>query len=104
MAMTINTKAWLGLAAVAVAIGLLLFVPAGTARWWQGWVYLAIFTVTSILITLDLMRRDPALLARRLRAGPTAERRPAQKLIMLCTSLGFMTLLVVPALDFRFGW
>src|SRR5262249_43982200 len=36
--------------------------------------------------------------------GPTAERRPAQKVIMLGTSIGFVALLVVPARDHRFGW
>jgi protein-S-isoprenylcysteine O-methyltransferase Ste14 len=101
---SLNTKAWLSLAVLAIVMGLLLFVPAGTVRFWQAWIYLAIFTGTSILATLYLMRHDPALLERRLRAGPTAERRPAQRLIMLCTSSGFIALLVVPALDFRLGW
>src|SRR5262245_56632645 len=50
------------------------------------------------------MRHDPALLESRMSAGPTAEKRPAQKLIMLGTSLGFIALLVVPALDRRRGW
>ena len=50
------------------------------------------------------MRRDPELLRRRLRGGPTAEQRPAQKLIMLGASIGFIALLVVPGLDRRFGW
>jgi protein-S-isoprenylcysteine O-methyltransferase Ste14 len=54
--------------------------------------------------TLYLLRRDPALLERRMSGGPTAEKRPAQRLIMLGTSLGFIALLVVPALDHRFGW
>jgi protein-S-isoprenylcysteine O-methyltransferase Ste14 len=85
-------------------MGLLLFVPAGTVGYWQGWVYLSIFTVASALITLDLMRRDPALLERRMRGGPMAEKRLAQKLIMLCASAAFIALLVVPALDHRFGW
>jgi protein-S-isoprenylcysteine O-methyltransferase Ste14 len=67
-------------------------------------VYLAIFTAASALISLDLMRRDRALLERRMRGGPTAENRPAQMLIMLGTSVAFMALLVVPALDHRFGW
>jgi protein-S-isoprenylcysteine O-methyltransferase Ste14 len=39
-----------------------------------------------------------------LRGGPTAEKRPAQKLIMLGASIGFIALLVVPGLDRRFGW
>jgi len=100
----INTRAWLGLGAVIVVMGLLLFVPAGTIRYWQAWLYLSNFTGASVLTTVYLMRNDPALLERRLRGGPTAEKRTAQRLIMLCTSIGFIALLVVPALDQRFGW
>jgi len=100
----INTRAWLGLGAVIVVMGLLLFVPAGTIRYWQAWLYLSIFTGASVLTTVYLMRNDPALLERRLRGRPTAEKRTAQRLIMLCTSIGFIALLVVPALDQRFGW
>jgi protein-S-isoprenylcysteine O-methyltransferase Ste14 len=100
----LNAKAWLALIVLAVAMGFLLFVPAGTVHYWQAWVYLSIFVGASALITLDLMRRDPALLERRMSGGPTAEKRRAQKFIMLCTSIGFITLLVVPALDHRFGW
>jgi protein-S-isoprenylcysteine O-methyltransferase Ste14 len=39
-----------------------------------------------------------------MRGGPTAEKRLAQKFIMLCASTGFIALLVVPAFDHRFGW
>jgi protein-S-isoprenylcysteine O-methyltransferase Ste14 len=102
--MNLNTKAWLSLAGLALVMGFLLFVPAGTVHYWQAWVYLSLFTGASLLTTLSLMRHDPALLARRMRGGPTAEKQPAQRLIMLCTSIGFIALLVVPALDFRFGW
>jgi protein-S-isoprenylcysteine O-methyltransferase Ste14 len=100
----LNAKAWVALALLFIAMGLLLFVPAGTLRYGAAWVYLAIFTGASALITLDLMRRDPALLERRMRGGPTVEGRPVQKLIQLFTSLAFIALLVVPALDHRFGW
>src|SRR5262244_3215470 len=100
----LNVKAWLALAVLAVVMGLLLFVPAGTVHYWQAWVYLSIFMGASVLTTLYLMRKDRALLERRMRGGPTAEKRPAQKLIMLCTSIGFIAVLVVPALDRRFGW
>jgi protein-S-isoprenylcysteine O-methyltransferase Ste14 len=100
----INAKAWLSLVALAVVMGLLLFVPAWTIHYWQAWVYLSIFTGASLLTTLYLMKKDPALLERRMRGGPTAEKRRTQKLIMLCTSIGFIALLVIPALDHRFGW
>jgi protein-S-isoprenylcysteine O-methyltransferase Ste14 len=85
-------------------MGLLLFVPAATLRYWQAWMYLSIFTSATVLTTLYLLRKDPALLERRMRGGPRAERQPAQKFIMLCTSIGFIALLVVPAFDHRLGW
>ena len=100
----LNTKAWLGLIFVAVAMGLLLFVPAGTVHYWQAWAYLVVFFGASLLITLYLMKKDPALLKRRLSAGPTAEKEKTRKIIMLFASVGFIILVIVPALDHRFGW
>ena len=98
------TKSLLSLVALAVVMGLLLFLPAGTTRYWQAWVYLAIFFGASLLTTLYLIKKDPALLKRRMSGGPTAEKEPAQRIIMVFASLGFIGLLVVPALDYRFGW
>jgi protein-S-isoprenylcysteine O-methyltransferase Ste14 len=100
----VNRRAWLGLVFLTVVMGLLLFVPAGTVRYWQGWVYLAVFVGACFLTTIYLIKNDPALLKRRLSGGPTAEKEKAQKIIMLFASLGFIALLVVPALDYRFGW
>ncbi len=99
--MSINARAWVGIVFLAVAMGLLLFVPAGAVRWWQAWVYLAVFFGASIPITLYLMKHDPALLRRRMAAGPTAEKEPAQKVIMSIASLGFIATLVIPALEHR---
>jgi len=99
-----NTKPWLALVVLTAVMGLLLCIPAGTLHYWQAWVYLSIFSGASALTTLDLMRRDPVLLERRMSGGPMAERRLAQKIIMLGMSIGFIALLVVPALDHRFGW
>ncbi|MGB7923343.1 MAG: isoprenylcysteine carboxylmethyltransferase family protein [Pyrinomonadaceae bacterium] len=79
--MKLNEKAWLSLFILAVAMGLLLFLPAGTVRYWQAWVYLTVFTCASSLLTLYLMRRDPALLERRMSGGPTAEKRKPQKVV-----------------------
>src|SRR4029434_5256703 len=100
----LKAKAWLALVLLAVVMGLLLFVPAGTIHYWQAWVYLAIFTGASLLTTLCLMKTDPALLERRLKGGPAAEKRLSQKIIMVFASLGFIALIVVPALDHRFAW
>jgi len=102
--MTLNARAWLALALLASVMCALIFGTAGTVRFWQAWVYVSIFVGASVLTTLYLMKKDPALLARRMRGGPTFEREGTQRIIMVFTSVGFIALLVVPALDRRFGW
>jgi protein-S-isoprenylcysteine O-methyltransferase Ste14 len=102
--MNANAKAWRGLIVLAFVMATLLFVSAGTLHYWQAWAYLAVFFGASVFHTLYLMQHDPALLQRRLKGGPTAEKERAQQIIMLGTSMGFIALLVVPALDHRFGW
>jgi protein-S-isoprenylcysteine O-methyltransferase Ste14 len=101
---SLHSRAWLSLAVLAVVMGLLLFGSAGTLRYWQAWVYLVLFFACAALTTIDVIRRDPALLERRMSGGPTAEQRPVQKVIQVFTALGFVGLHVVPALDYRYGW
>ena len=70
---------------------LLLFVPAGTVRYWQA-CYLGVFFAIAGLMTLDLMRNDPELLRRRIHGGPAAEKEISQQVIMLLASAGFIGL------------
>jgi protein-S-isoprenylcysteine O-methyltransferase Ste14 len=102
--MTLDARAWLALAIVAGVMCALLFGTAGTTQYWQAWVYVSIFLGASALTTFYLMKKDRALLARRMRGGPMFEKEGTQQIIMVFTSLGFIALLVVPALDHRFGW
>ena len=102
--MGLASRAWLALAGLACVMGALLFGSAATIRYWQGWVYLAVFLAASAVTTYDLLARDPALLERRMRGGPTAEKEPVQRTIMLFATAAFVALLVVPGLDRRFGW
>jgi protein-S-isoprenylcysteine O-methyltransferase Ste14 len=100
----LHKKAFRGLLFLFLAMAALLFVPAGTLDYWQAWTFLAVYFGWSLAITLYLMKEDPKLLERRMRGGPTAEKETAQKIIMIFTSLGFIGLLVLPALDHRFAW
>jgi protein-S-isoprenylcysteine O-methyltransferase Ste14 len=101
---SLNRKAFGGLLFLFLVMAALLFIPAGTLDYWLAWLFLAVYFVLSFAITLYLMKHDPQLLARRMSGGPTAEKEPAQKIIMVFASLGFIGLLVVPALDHRLGW
>ena len=97
-------KAARGLVILFLITAGLLFGAAGTIDYWQAWLYLAVYFACSIAISVYLIEKDPALLARRMSGGPFAEKEPTQRIIMAITSLGFIALAIVPALDRRFGW
>lgn len=100
-----NPKArmWTSVALSLIVIGLALFLSAGTIDYWQAWAYLGTTAVTSSLLTLATVR-DPILLEGRTRVGPAAEKRPLQKLIVLCGAVPGIAAFVVPGLDRRLGW
>jgi protein-S-isoprenylcysteine O-methyltransferase Ste14 len=100
----LTMRAYVSLLVLFIVIALLLFVPAGTLNYWQAWAFLAVYFAASFAITLYLLKNDPRLLQRRMRGGPFAEKQAAQKIIMSLTSVGFIGLIVIPALDHRFGW
>jgi protein-S-isoprenylcysteine O-methyltransferase Ste14 len=87
-----------------VAFGLLLFLPAGTFDYWQAWAFIGVFIVTSIGPSIYLAVNDPAALERRMQAGPGAETRTVQKVIVSALFVVFGGLMVFSALDRRFGW
>jgi protein-S-isoprenylcysteine O-methyltransferase Ste14 len=97
-------KAFVALVILFLVMASLLFAAAGTIHYWQGWTFLAVYFAASIAITLYLIERDPALLERRMRGGPFAEKEPAQKIIMSIVSLGFIALIALPGIDHRLGW
>jgi protein-S-isoprenylcysteine O-methyltransferase Ste14 len=100
----LNIKAFVGLLGLLLVMAAMLFIPAWTLDYWQAWTFLAVYFGWSLAITLYLMVRDPKLLQRRMRGGPTAEKEATQKIIMSFASLGFIGLMIFPALDHRFVW
>ena len=100
----LHRKAFGGLLLLCLAMAALLFGPAWTLDFWQAWTFLSVYFAASVAITLYLMKQDPALLQRRMRGGPAAEKEPVQKIIMSVASVGFIGLVVIPALDHRFNW
>ena len=82
----------------------LVFIPAGTLHYWQGWAFVAVWIIASGAYTAYLAMHDPALLKRRTEAGISHEKEPAQKIIILFLFAAFIALMVLPPLDFRLGW
>ena len=84
--------------------GVLLFWPAGTLNYWQAWVFIAVFSAATLIPSIYLAVTNPAALARRMKAGPIAETRIVQKLVIIATIAAVVAVLVVSAVDHRFGW
>jgi protein-S-isoprenylcysteine O-methyltransferase Ste14 len=87
-----------------VVFGLLVFWPAGTFDYWRGWAFIAVFAASTTIPSIDLAATNPAALRRRMQVGPAAETRPLQKIIITFAFLSIVAMMVVSALDFRFGW
>jgi protein-S-isoprenylcysteine O-methyltransferase Ste14 len=87
-----------------VFFGVFLFGPAGTFRYWEAWVFIAVFAVMSTGPTVYWGLRKPEVLRRRMRSGPMAETRPAQKVATVGIVATVIAVCVVSALDHRFGW
>src|SRR6201991_4168735 len=83
---------------------LMVFWPAGTFDYWRGWAFIAVFAAATMLPSLYLAATNPAALKRRMQAGPAAETRPLQKIIIMFAFVSMGAMIVVSALDFRFGW
>jgi protein-S-isoprenylcysteine O-methyltransferase Ste14 len=101
---TVAKKAIAGATWLLLVMALMLFVPAGSIGFWQGWIYWSVFCASVVAITIYFLKHDPNLVARRTSAGPLAEPEPIQKIIQAIASALFCALLIVPGLDHRFQW
>ena len=88
----------------AIALGILLFLPAWTLAYWQAWVFIVVFLAAANAIGVYLSLKDPVLLERRMKVGPGEEQSTAQKIIMFLAIFTSLALLVFCAFDHRFAW
>ena len=91
------TKFFLGV----VIIGLLLFIPAGSLRFWQGWLLMGILFVPMFAAGFVLMAKNPELLLKRLNAK---EEEKEQKTVVALSGVLFFAAFVVAGLNWRFQW
>lgn len=87
--------------AAALILGAIFFGSAGTLRYWEAWVYLAITLIPMGLAVRHLIRTDPQLLERRLKAR---EERAAQSALQKVGAVAWLALLLIPGVDQRFDW
>jgi protein-S-isoprenylcysteine O-methyltransferase Ste14 len=97
-------KAFLGLVFLLGLMWLVLFVPAWTLGYYQAWGFWLIFALSTIAVTIYLLKKDISLLELRTKAGPTSETQISQQIIQGLASILFLMLLIVPGLDHRYHW
>ena len=97
-------KAWPRQIPFLVVMALLVFGPAGTVRYWQACLFLAVFIALTVTMGLYFVVHDPALVERRMEVGPRAEKEPAQRIAIGILSIVLLAMLVLPGLDRRFHW
>lgn len=84
-----------------VLLGLLLFLPAGTFDWWQGWLLMGVLFAPMFFAGLMMLWKSPELLRRRLNAR---EAEGAQRRVIASSGLMFLAAFVLAGLNRRFGW
>ena len=84
-----------------LVVGLLLFLPAGTFAYWQGWLLMGILFIPMFIAGLFMLIKSPDLLRRRL---DVREEQSEQKTVILLSGLMFLAVFVVAGLNVRFGW
>src|SRR5215475_12430202 len=80
----------------------LIFLPAWTWNYWQGWLFFGVFAASTSSFTIYLARYDRPLLERRLKAGPQHEQERSQKIIVTLVIVAFFATIVLSALDHRY--
>lgn len=84
-----------------IAVAALLFIPAGSLKFWQGWAFMACMFIPLFFSFHYLYRHDPQLLERRLQVK---EKVREQKVFQFLSPLIFSSSLLLSGLDHRFGW
>jgi protein-S-isoprenylcysteine O-methyltransferase Ste14 len=100
----LRKRTFAGLAQFLVALSAMLFLSAWSLRFWEGLVFWFEFSVLVTLITTYFLHKDPALIERRLKAGPLAEKQKRQKVIQWFANFFFVALIILPGIDHHLHW
>lgn len=84
-----------------IAVGLLLFLPAGSLDFWNAWLLIGVLFVPMFAAGLVLLKKNPDLLRKRLNAK---EEQQEQKTVVICSGLLFAAAFVTAGLNWRFHW
>ena len=99
--MSLKSKLILRFSLGLILVAAMLFIAAGSLRFWQGWTFMALLFIPGISSIIYLYKHDPQLIERRLQRK---EKISEQKLIVRLLKLVSFTAFLLPGLDYRWGW
>jgi protein-S-isoprenylcysteine O-methyltransferase Ste14 len=99
---TLKSKTLIRITIFSIILGLLIFVPAWTISYWQGWIYFFVVTICLFIMTLYFLKHDPALMESRINIGPKAEKRMNQKVLLSFFIILLIGLVILSSFDHRF--
>jgi len=82
-------------------VGLLLFVPANTLNYWNGWLFMELLFIPMFIAGIVMMIKSPDLLRKRLNAK---EKESEQKQVLLFSGLMFLSGFIIAGLNYRYNW
>ena len=95
---------FVGFLQLFIGLALLLFLSAGTLDYLPGWIFLAVYSLSVLAVTLYLMKTNPELLEHRINANPGSEKRRNQKILNFLISKALIPTIVISAIDHRCAW
>ena len=84
-----------------IMVGALIFIPAGTIKYWNGWLFMGLLFIPMFIAGIVLMIKNPELLRKRLNAK---EKEAEQKEVVMLSGIMFLVGFIVAGLNFRFSW
>ena len=84
-----------------VSVGALLFIPACSFNYWNGWLFMGLLFVPMLIAGIILMIKNPELLRKRLNAK---ENETEQKEVILFSGLMFVTGFIIAGLNYKYDW
>ena len=95
------TQALIKLVSGLILICILIFLPAGSFSFWQGWLFIGILYIPMLIAGVILMRKNPDLLRKRLDAK---EKESEQRTVVAMSGFLFLAAFIIAGLNWRFGW
>ena len=95
------TQALIKLVSGLLLICILIFLPAGSFSFWQGWLFIGILFIPMLIAGVILMRKNPDLLRKRLDAK---EKDSEQRTVVAMSGFLFLAAFIIAGLNWRFGW